>query len=75
MYMSPTSEVAMSKQRSLSVNDAVYARFNALKVRIAVSNNNRIPTAPDLIMALIEIGESRYDELLSQLTNEPENET
>jgi hypothetical protein len=64
----------MSTQRSLSVNDGVFSQFNALKVRIAQSNNNRIPTSPDVIAALLVIGNRHYPELLFALGLEGEPE-
>jgi len=65
----------MSKQRSLSVADPVFAEFNRLKIRLAVSGNNMIPTTGAIIAALLTIGNAHYDELLSALTPETETET
>lgn len=64
----------MSKPRSLTVNDDVFNRFNALKVRLAISNENRIPKIIDIVSALVTLGETHYDEL-TELMKEPENES
>ena len=65
----------MSRQRSLSVNDAEFARFNALKVRLAISRGNRIPKVVNMVSAMISVAENHYDELLRELANEPESES
>lgn len=58
----------MSQQRSLRVSDATFGEFNSLKIRLAVSRNNRIPTVSEIITAMITVGNAHYDELLAALT-------
>lgn len=65
----------MSTHRSLKVIDSVYLRMNALKIRIAQSNDNRIPNVSNMIAAMITVGNNHYDELLTELMKEPENES
>jgi hypothetical protein len=59
----------MSKPTSLRVNGDAADAFNALRVRLAVSNNNRIPTVTDIVAALIVLGNAHYSELLTALAD------
>lgn len=58
----------MSRQRSLSVTDSVFGDFNRLKIRLAVSRDNRIPTVSDIVAAMLAVSDKHYDELVSALT-------
>jgi hypothetical protein len=64
----------MSKPRSLTVNEDTFNRFNGLRIRIATSRNNRIPTVMRIISALIELGVRHYDELLSIIGDAEDSE-
>jgi hypothetical protein len=64
----------MSKPTSLRVNGDSADAFNGLRVRLAVSKGNRIPTVTDIVAALINLGNAHYDELLSALASSEDSE-
>lgn len=64
----------MSQQRSLRVTDPTFGEFNTLKIRIAVSMGNTIPTVSAMVNALLAVGNNHYDELIRELTGEETTE-
>ena len=62
----------MSVQRTLKVTDRVYSDFSALKIRIAVSRDNRIPSVSNMIQGMIVLANRHYEELLTELAGKPE---
>ena len=70
----PKGVVTVSKPTSLAVSRDTFTEFNRLKIRIA-SEANRIPPVSSLIAALIVIGNNHYDELITEVTKEPESES
>lgn len=65
----------MSDYKTLKVIDSTFNDLNALKIRIAVSSENRIPVLSRIVSALITVGNNHYDELLSELAKEPDSES
>lgn len=73
MCLTGSEEPTMSQQRSLRVNDPVFAEFNRLKIRLAVSRDNRISTVSDIVSAMLSVSEKHYDELVAALVAESGN--
>lgn len=60
-----------SKQKSMSVTEPVFSELSKLRIRIALSNDNRIPTVSDMLAAMLTVGNKHYDEILIALTVHP----
>jgi hypothetical protein len=58
----------MAESRSVKITNETYGELNALKVRLAVSRDNRIPTVSDMIAGMMTVSNAHYDELLAALT-------
>lgn len=64
----------MVQKRTLTVSDATFGKFNALKIRVAIDSNNRVPGVSTLVSALIAIGNAHYPELIIALSNSEDSE-
>lgn len=65
----------MAESRSVKIANTTYSHLNALKVRLAVSRDNHIPTVSDIIAAMLTVSNAHYDELLTALTALAERNT
>jgi hypothetical protein len=64
----------MTNSKSLKVVSPVYDDLNALKIRLAVTLVNRIPSISEIIENLITVGSNHYDELVTTLRGENETQ-
>ena len=60
--------------RTVQLPEPVFRELNALKIRIANSTGS-IPVNGDIIRFALKLANERYDELVTELTKEPESES